>query len=303
MPSGPPIVLTTDFGSADPYVGVMKGVILSINPQASIIDLSHQIQPQNLPQAAFILGASHHYFPPDAIHVVVVDPGVGTGRSILLLVTPTARFLAPDNGVLSRVLLDHLPNHPHQPGRVPDSVLVPDGCSVYALSNPEYWLQPVSNTFHGRDIFAPVAAHLSLGVEPAALGERVDQIAWLPSPQPVQEGEVIRGQVIYQDHFGNLITNIPERLLTRAEPGTTTITVTIKGESISGLSRTFHDEPDPSGKNPAGKSPAGKILLALIGSHGYLEIAVRDGSAAQVLPAQPGEPVSVIITGTGAAKP
>ena len=288
MPSGPPIVLTTDFGSVDAYVGVMKGVILSINPQASIVDLSHQIQPQNLQQASFLLGSSHHFFPTEAIHVVVVDPGVGTQRRILLLVTPTTRFLAPDNGVLSRVLLDHLPSSPRQPGRVPVpiSIPVPDDCSVYALSNPEYWRQPVSNTFHGRDIFAPVAAHLSLGVEPAELGERMEQLAWLPSPEPIQEGEVIRGQVIYQDHFGNLITNIPQRLLAQADQ----VTVTIKGESIRGLSLTFHDDAGPSEESLAGKS-----LLALIGSHGYLEVARRDGSAAQVLSAQVGESVSVTI--------
>ena len=277
MPSGPPIVLTTDFGSVDPYVGVMKGVILSINPQASIIDLSHQVQPQNLRQAAFLLGTSRRYFPPQAIHVVVVDPGVGTRRRILLLVTPTARFLAPDNGVLSQVLSDHLPDPPHQSGWI----RVPDGCSVYALSNPEYWHKPLSNTFHGRDIFAPVAAHLSLGIGPEELGEPVDQVAWLPSPEPVQEEQGIRGQVIYLDHFGNLITNIPEGLLAQADQ----VTVTIKGESIRGLSRTFHDDDHPTEKQ----------LLALIGSHGYLEIAVRDGSAALALPAQVGESVRVTV--------
>ena len=282
MPSGPPIVLTTDFGSVDAYLGVMKGVILSINPQASIIDLSHQVQPQNLQQASFLLGSSHNYFPPAAIHVVVVDPGVGTDRQILLLVTPTARFLAPDNGVLSRVLLVHLPNPPDQAG----SVSVPEDCSVYALSNPEYWLHPVSNTFHGRDIFAPIAAHLSLGVEPAELGERVEQVAWLPSAEPIHEGEVIRGQVIYQDHFGNLITNIPQRLLAQADQ----VVVTIKGESIRGLSQTFHGDSGPPVPGPSGQS-----LLALIGSHGYLEVAVRDGSAAMALPAQVGESVTVTV--------
>ena len=285
MPSGPPIVLTTDFGLSDAYVGMMKGVILSINPKASIIDLTHEVQPQNLQQGAFLLGTSHQYFPSQAIHVVVVDPGVGTDRRILLLVTPTARFLAPDNGVLSQVLLEYLSDRPQRPGQVP----VPVACSVYSLSNSEYWLQPVSNTFHGRDIFAPVAAHLSLGVAPAGLGERVERVAWLPSPEPIREGDVIRGQVIYQDHFGNLITNIPQQLLTQADQ----VTVRIRDESIPRLSRTFQDDPGPEHPGPEHPGPAGKSLLALIGSHGYLEIAVREGSAALVLSAQVGEPVSV----------
>ena len=194
MPSGPPIVLTTDFGSVDAYVGVMKGVILSINPQASIIDLSHQVQPQNLPQAAFLLGASHHYFPPESIHVVVVDPGVGTHRRILLLVTPTVRFLAPDNGVLSQVLLEHLPNPPPQSGQVPVSVpvpvliQVPDGCSVYALSNPEYWRLPVSNTFTVGTSSLRLPRTSLWASRPRSWGERVEQVAWLPSPEPIRKG-------------------------------------------------------------------------------------------------------------------
>ena len=151
--AGPPlIVLTTDFGTSDPYVGMMKGVILTISPGAAIVDLTHQVQPQNLQQASFILGVSHRFFPPGAIHVVVVDPGVGTGRRAILLTTPAARFVAPDNGILSGVLRQHLEAPPTEASRVP----VPAGCTAFELTNAQYWRPPVSDTFHGRDIFAPV---------------------------------------------------------------------------------------------------------------------------------------------------
>jgi S-adenosylmethionine hydrolase len=272
----PLIVLTTDFGLADPYVGVMKGVILNINPRAIIADLTHQVQPQNLRQAAFVLGSSFRFFPSNSIHVVVVDPGVGTERRAILLVTPDARFLAPDNGVLSQVLskyLDEILND--SPGVVP----VPRECAAYQLTNPQYWLHPVSNTFHGRDIFAPVAAHLSLGVRPDAVGQPVSELVWLPVPLPSYQPDGIHGEVIYADHFGNLITNIPGQQLA----GAGKILVQIKGKHITRLSQTFH----------SGGTKADANLLALIGSHGYLEIAVRDGSAALALGAGPGEPVSV----------
>lgn len=283
--AGPPlIVLTTDFGTSDPYVGVMKGVILTINPGAAIVDLTHQVQPQNLQQASFLLGASHRFFPPGAIHVLVVDPGVGTGRRALLLTTPAAQFLAPDNGILSGVLGQHLEAPPTETCRVP----VPSGCAAFELTNPQYWRHPVSDTFHGRDIFAPAAAHLSLGVAPEDLGPPVADLAWLPAVPPQREGRRIRGEVIYADHFGNLITNIPAEWLVEAgeteeTEETEELRVEIKGRVISRLSRTFHD----SGGQPE------EALLALIGSHGYLEIARRDGSAALALPAAAGEPVLV----------
>ena len=273
-PALPPIVLTTDFGLADPYVGVMKGVVLGINPGATLIDLSHQIQPQNVVQAAFVLGSSYRFFPADSIHAAVVDPGVGTSRRALLLVTPHGRFLAPDNGVLSHVLRDFLHDPPEQEG----TVAIPDGLEAYNLTNSGYWLNPVSQTFHGRDVFAPVAAYLSLGVSPQALGQPANEMAWLPAPQPVHRGNTIQGEIINVDHFGNLVTNIPASAL--AGDG---LQVSVKGRSISGLSQSYH----------GGARPSRGGLVALVGSYGLLEIAVRDGSAAQALEAGVGETVRV----------
>jgi S-adenosylmethionine hydrolase len=264
----------------------MKGVILGINPSAIIVDLTHQIQPQNITQAGFVLGTSHRFFPHGSIHVVVVDPGVGTQRRALLLVTPTARFLAPDNGVLSPIVQQfwQQANHPPQadpPGEL-NRVAVPPGCAAYQLTNPQYWLHPVSRTFHGRDIFAPVAAHLSLGTSPETLGQPITELVWLPTPEPACQGNTIQGRVVTTDHFGNLITNISDQCLAGADA----VQVEIKGRRITRLSRTFHDE----------ESKEAGPLLALVGSHGYLEIALRDGNAAAELMAGPGEPVYVFAT-------
>lgn len=267
--------MTTDFGLRDPYVGVMKGVALGINPRVPIIDLTHQIRPQNVAQAAFVLGASYRFFPTGAIHVVVVDPGVGTDRMALLLVTPHGRFLAPDNGVLSHVLRDYLDDPPEQAGEID----VPAGLVAYRLTNPRYWLHPVSRTFHGRDVFAPAAAHLSLGVAPDALGEPVKRLCWLPSPRPTRRGNVIRGEVINVDHFGNLVTNIPAAMLAEASA----IELKVRGRVIKGLSQTYHGDAESVQDG----------LVALVGSQGYLEAAVRDGSAAHLLDAGLREPVEV----------
>ncbi len=271
------MVLTTDFGLQDPYVGVMKGVVLGINPGVQIIDLTHQIRPQNVAQASFVLGSSHRFFPPGAIHVVVVDPGVGTDRNALLLLTPHGRFLAPDNGVLSHVLRDYLDEPPGQSGEIN----VPASLTAYRLTNPKYWLHPVSRTFHGRDVFAPAAAHLSLGVHPDDLGEPVKRLSWLPSPLPVRLGNLIQGQVIDVDHFGNLVTNVPAPML----EGFSGVDVKIQGRVIHGLSPTFHGGPEAPGDG----------LVALVGSYGYLEAAVRDGSAAMLLGADISEPVEVTL--------
>jgi S-adenosylmethionine hydrolase len=274
----PIIVLTTDFGAGSPAVGVMKGVILTINPRATVIDLTHRIDPQNVLQGARILGGSHRYFPQQAIHVAVVDPGVGTGRKALLLNTPHGRFVGPDNGLLSGIIRDYLPQLPTASG----PVTVPKTCSARALTQPRFWLDPVSNTFHGRDVFSPVAAHLSLGVSDQEMGPLLERMEYLAAPQPsintTGQGTEIRGEVVHTDHFGNLVTNISADDL--RQPGI--ITVEIKGRNISGLSKTFHDD----------NLDADGMLVALISSSGYLEIAVRDGSAAKYLGAGVGDPVT-----------
>ena len=271
----PPVVLTTDFGLSDPYAGVMKGVVLSINPAATLIDLTHDIQPQNIRQGSFVLSASRRFFPPRSIHVAVVDPGVGTDRMAVLLVTPKASFLAPDNGLLSGVLKEYLVTPPPDSSRVP----LPPSLTAYQLTNREYWLHPVSNTFHGRDIFSPVAAHLSLGIPPEAFGQPIQDLAWLPTPTPTRENHSLTGEVICADHYGNLVTNIPlEELANGAE-----IIVEIKGRKIVGLSKTF--------QSPVSSGDEG--LLALGGSLGFLEVAVQNGSAAALLNAGPDEKVRV----------
>ena len=174
------ITLTTDFGLTDGYVAAMKGVIYSINPEATIVDICHNIQPQNIRQAAFVLSTAYSYFPSYTVHLVVVDPGVGTNRRAIILKTPKAHFVAPDNGVLSYVI------DAYSPQPVPDSQRVKLGpeSKAYAITKSEYWRKPVSNTFHGRDIFAPVAARLSLGMMASSLGDNVDTVTAFPIPHP-----------------------------------------------------------------------------------------------------------------------
>ncbi|NQW21927.1 MAG: SAM-dependent chlorinase/fluorinase [SAR202 cluster bacterium] len=274
--TSPLLVFTTDFGLSDAYAGVMKGVALTINPDLCLIDLTHQILPQNIAQGSFLLGINHRYFPQDAIHVAVVDPGVGTDRRPVLLSTPRGRFVAPDNGLLSGVISGYLESDPTDSG----PISLPPELSAVHLTNPEYWRHPVSQTFHGRDVFTPVAAHLSLGVSPEDMGELIDSLVYLPIPQPVQTGGIITGRVIYQDVYGNLVTNISADILMVPKSAD----VLIKGRSIHGLQSTFND---------ANGTTNGK-LIALAGSHGYLEVAVSNGHAAQFLEVSAGEPVEVV---------
>ena len=274
----PLITLTTDFGTSDPYVAVMKGVILGINPRASIVDISHHIRPQSVLEGAFIIGSSHRYFPDETVHIVVVDPGVGTSRDALLLVTPSASFLAPDNGVLSYVLGEGFQQGPAPPEG--PQVVIPEGYRAYHLTNPEFWLHPVSSTFHGRDIFAPVAAHLSLGVPAHRLGQEVRRLAWLAAQQPRRDGDAVVGEVVHVDRFGNLITNIPAALLAGQGP-IATITIEVKGHRIAGLSTSYAE---------------GEWLLAIVGSNGTLEVSVKNGSASHALGAGVGEHVTVHTT-------
>ena len=268
------ITITTDFGTADPYVGVMKGVILGINPRATIVDMTHQIVPQDIGGAAFLLGTAYRDFPEATVHIIVVDPGVGSTRMPLLLGTGSALFVAPDNGVLSYVLRDGGASAPPDaPPFAPHRVPVPTGWQAYALTNTRYWLHPLSHTFHGRDIFAPVAAHLSLGVSPHEVGTPMAGVVTLAIPQPKQQGNALVGHVLHADGFGNLITNIPASAV-----GENAV-IEVSGQRIDELSPSYAEGPD---------------LLAIIGSHGYLEVSVRNGSAAELLGAKVGHEVAVI---------
>lgn len=268
------ITLTTDFGLADAYVAAMKGAILSINPEANIIDICHTITSQSIPQAAFVLSTVYRYFPPKTIHVVVVDPGVGTERRAIVLRTPFADFVAPDNGVLSYVIQQSATELAKDKAN-PGYVKLGKGLKAVHITNPKFWRLPVSATFHGRDIFAPVAAHLSLGVPPAEFGEEIESLVMLLLPQPhrVADGSLI-GHILHIDHFGNLITDVRRADL----PGTGNLTIEVGGKVISGLSRTYTER---------------EGLLALMGSSDRLEVAVRKGSARSLLGAEVGTEIII----------
>jgi S-adenosylmethionine hydrolase len=258
------LTLTTDFGMEDGNVGVMKGVILGINPQAAIIDLSHNIPPQGIANAAYVLRRAYQFFPQGTIHVVVVDPGVGTDRRPVAVQSKRALFVAPDNGVLSYVLA-----HAQETGDHPRAV---------HLNKTSYWLPEVSHVFHGRDIFAPVAAYLSLGVTIDDLGSRIDDLLALPEPHFIRQPGKLSGQVMHVDHFGNLLTNISRSdLLALGQMITTRV-----GEArISGLCTAF-------GHGHNGQP------IAYIDSSGHLAIAVVNGSAQELLHSREGERVEVV---------
>ncbi len=275
-PPAGPIVLTTDFGLEDGYAGVMKGVILGINPAATIVDLSHHVRPQDVPGAAFLLWTSYRYFPPGSIHVVVVDPGVGSSRRAIAVRVAGATFVAPDNGVLSWVLRDH-GVEATEPGCWPLALArraAPGAQAVAAieLTNPAFWRPEVSATFHGRDVFAPVAAHLSLGATVGDLGRPIDDLYLLPTPGLVRRGGTLVGQVIHVDHFGNLVTNLRPTDLAANQP----VELEVRGQVVRGLRRYY---------------AAGEGLAAVVGSAGLVEIALTGGSAAEALGARVGDGV------------
>jgi S-adenosylmethionine hydrolase len=256
----PLLTLTTDFGTDSPYVAAMKGVILAINPRARLLDLSHQIPPQDLRHAAFFLAGALPYFPAGTIHVIVVDPGVGSERAALYVEVAGQRLLVPDNGCWTSLLREGGP-----PSR------------VIRLSEPRYWRQSVSSTFHGRDIFAPVAAHVSLGVEPDRLGEPMTEWVRLEAPRPKVERTAIRGEVVFVDHFGNLVTNVPADKL--QPPGVLQVGKHSFRQRFRWV-RTYADA-------------APGALVALKASNGMLEVAVVQGNAARKLGASIGTPVTV----------
>jgi len=274
----PIITLTTDFGLADPYVAAMKGVILSLNPAATIVDVTHQVRPQQVALAAFLLAQALPYFPLGTIHVVVVDPGVGTARQALALATPEMLLVGPDNGVLSAALPEEARRRAGEGPEASETdarrVELPEGYRAVALGRQRYMRQPVSATFHGRDIFAPAAAHLSLGVELEALGPAVRKVRALPPFRARRRPDgVLAGRVLHVDRFGNLITDI------RAEDlPTGRVEVYVGGRRIEGLARTYEEEPE---------------IKALVGSADCLEVACRGGSAAYRLGVDVGAAVLV----------
>jgi S-adenosylmethionine hydrolase len=264
----PIITLTTDFGLSDPYVAAMKGVILGLNPEAAVVDVTHEVRPQRLIQAVFVTQAAWPAFPAGAVHVVVVDPGVGSARQGIVLVTPQGCFLGPDNGVLSAALPDEA--RPPSP-REGASVAAPESCSVFTLTNHRYLRHPVSATFHGRDVFAPAAAHISLGVPPEALGEPVEALIAFPPLRASRSPDgALQAQVVHIDRFGNVITDVRGEDLPADA-----FTVELTGQLVPGPVRTYAEA---SG------------LVALVGSGGYLEVVLVGGSAADALHIEIGDP-------------
>lgn len=263
----PNIVLTTDFGIDDVYVGVMKGIIYDIAPQARIIDLTHSINPQNYKQAAFLLSVSVEHFTKNSIFVSVIDPGVGTSRNAIAVETKDYKFISPDNGTLSYVL----------------QKLTPIG--IYSITREKYFLENISATFHARDIFAPVAARLANGLDITELGERISPLSLITVPDPqcfLDSQNIWHGEVLHIDRFGNIITSLNAKMLdinqynfSKQELNWIFETGNMK---IRYLSQTFADV------------NVGHFL-AYIGSFGYVEIAKREGNAAKELNVSPGDNV------------
>lgn len=257
----PLITLTTDFGASSPYVAAMKGVILTINPDARIVDLSHSVSHQNVEQGALVLNETALWFPENTLHVAVVDPGVGTSRRIIYVEIAGHAFLGPDNGLFSRLAHQALPT------------------TIIAVTESAHWLAKVSNTFHGRDIMAAVAARLSLGLDPKRLGPVVEQMVMLPWPEVVVSERKIAGRIQSIDSFGNLITDINEASLVNVPRGESTL-ISCDEHETRGIFAAYGDQPEMT-------------LIALIGSSGNLELAIVGESAAMMLGVRTGTPVTV----------
>jgi len=274
----PIITLTTDFGFEDAYVAVMRGVILSINPKANIIDITHSIEPQNIAQAAFILNVAYRYFPKQSVHMAIVDPGVGSERRGIILKTPSSLFVAPDNGILSHVINELSCNEGSSShySKSLERVTFKRGIEAVAITEPRFWRHPVSPSFHGRDIFAPVAAGLSLGISPYEFGEKITSIYVFPTPRPYFDPQGnLAGHILYVDHFGNLITDIKSTDLPQGN-----IVIEAAGQHIQGISHYYEER---------------ERLMVILGSSGYLEISLRDGSACDFLGMEVGDEVKVML--------
>ncbi len=271
------IALLTDFGLNDVYVGVMKGVMRSIAPDAEFIDITHAVAPQSVRGGALALKHSYHYFPDGTVFLVVVDPGVGSKRRAVLVEAGSYRFIAPDNGVLSYALNDF------------------ENVQAVELTAADYRLSDVSATFHGRDVFAPAAAYAARGDVPLSdFGAMLDDLFHLPDPQMTIDDDRITGEVTHIDHFGNVITSIgPLRWsgdgrLAMKHPGgivrlnAAEAAVNIQNETLHSISQAYHEVPRGH-------------LLAQIDSNGYLEIAINQDDAAQRLDALVGDVVELIL--------
>lgn len=255
------ITLTTDFGTGSPYVAAMKGVILSINPAATLVDITHAIPPQDVRAGALVLAETAPWFPPETIHVAVVDPGVGTQRKIIYARIGPHDFIAPDNGLLSRLALGTRPS------------------TIIAITEAAHWLPAVSTTFHGRDIMAPVAARLSLGLEPSRLGAAQQGFHELEWTEACVTEKRIQGSVQAIDSFGNLITNIAADALVSVPRGEE-VAITCDEHETHGIFTAYAEQPPMT-------------LIALVGSSGNLELAIVGDSAAIMLGVTVGTPVTV----------
>lgn len=255
------ITLTTDFGTDDPFVGIMKGVILNIAPSVDLVDLTHQIEPQNVVQAAQVLSAATPYFPKKTIHLVVVDPDVGGNRRPLALKAGSQIFVGPDNGVFTSVMESKT--------------------RCYELTRKKYFLKPISTTFHGRDVFAPVAAWIARGTPLTSLGRKILDPTALNLPQPRFIDDSLSGEVVHQDRFGNLTTNISASLLNHHFGKNPKLVIKIGGKRILGLA-DHYSQIKPEG------------LGAIINSWDALEIFCREDDAAQRLNQGPGDRILVI---------
>lgn len=260
--SRPIITLTTDFGLTDPYVAEMKAVILGINPDARIIDVSHQIEKFNIKMGAFVLAAASPYFPKGTIHVAVIDPSVGTKRKPILIEAEKGFFIGPDNGVLALAAKKQGVKH------------------VYEIANPKFMLPRISNTFHGRDVFAPAAAFISKGVQPSDFGPEIRGFATPKFAKIVKKGDTLTGEVIHVDGFGNIITNFTLEHL-EALNAKAVVRLKIKNTELAlKLCRAYAEV---EAQKP----------LAIIGSHDFLEISVNMGNAAKTFNVEVGDKVKL----------
>jgi len=258
------VTLLTDFGIEDPYVGMMKGVVMSINPVARFIDISHHVKAGDIRQAAHFLQETYPYFPEGTVHITVVDPGVGSKRRAIILTAQSHLFVGPDNGVFWPIINSH------------------QDIKIIHLKEPKYFLPHVSSTFHGRDIFAPVAAHLSKGADPLEMGPAISNPVKLQLPAPHQEGATLYGEIVHVDHFGNLITNIHRKEF-EGFSGASAPIIRLEGLLIEGMRSTYAE----SGKGE---------ILGLFGSSGYLEIAVNLGRASDLFGFNEAEIIGLEVT-------